>query len=123
MHQEPQAGFRIEDLKKVSHLTEDAFLENAHIELSGFGEVNASEKEAADRIIGNYVKRLSDRCEKLEKLHVTIKGVHTGTTQKKVEVHGKLIDNGRSYTSEVVDHDVLVCLDKALQKLENAVAR
>ena len=123
MKELPQGEFQIEDLPKISHAEENEFLGEAHIELSGFSEVKASEKAAADLIIGHYVKRLSSRCEKMEKLHVTMKGVHTGTTKKKVEVHGRLIDNGRSYTSEVVDHDLLICLDRALQKLENAVAR
>lgn len=93
------------------------------VEFAGFSFVNPTQREAMDKIVSNHLKRISGRCEKLETIRVTMKGVHEGRNQKKVELHGKLVDNGKSYTAEVVEFDLLVGLDKALRKLEHAVAR
>jgi len=91
------------------------------VELSGFGEVDKVNREAVDRIVAGYARKFEGHCENFQTLKVTLKGVHTGEKQKKIQICGKLIDNGKSHTSEVTDHDLLATLDKAMAKLEHSI--
>lgn len=94
-----------------------------NIVISGFGEVEPDKKAVVNKMVGDYARRFQGQCEKFQRLQVTMKGIHAEEKAHKFEINGKLLDNGRSYTSEVVDHDLLASLDKALKKLENSVVR
>jgi len=121
MKETPQAGYTY-DLLESTPIVEDTQMEAPQVEFAGFNEVNATQRDAMDKIVSNHLKRLSSRCQRIETIRVTMKGVH-GRNQKKVELHGKLVENGKNYTSEVVHHDLLVGLDLALRKLEHAIAK
>ena len=89
-----------------------------NIELSGFRDFDGGSMIILKKIIGNYAKKFSGTCTNFEKLSITMKQVHSGN---KFEIHGKVIDNGKNYVSELTDHNIFFVLDKVLKKIENSM--
>ena len=85
------------------------------IELSGFTDIDGGTMIILKKIIGNYVKRMSTKTENFEKLGLTMKTVHNN----QFEVHAKMIDNGKQFSSEVVDRNLFVAIDSSLKKIMN----
>lgn len=83
------------------------------IELVDFSS-DSSELIVLKKIIGNYVKRLSERNE-FERLVLTHKSVHTN----KHEIHGRLIANGQECFCDVSDNNIFFAVDECLKKLQN----
>ena len=90
---------------------------NASIELAGFRDVDSSSMMIITANIDTHARKLSSRCKKMEKLHVTMKKIHEREKGEKYDIHAKIIDNGKVYTSQVVDRNLIAAIDEALEKL------
>lgn len=90
-----------------------------NIQLTGFRDVDSSSMNVINKIINSHAKRIAELTKKLEQLHITVKSVHEREKSEKYEVHCKIIDNGKIYASEMVDRNLLVAVDKVLEKMVN----
>jgi hypothetical protein len=83
------------------------------IELEGFTEREPGELVIIKKLIGNHVKRLSERLPELQKVALTQKHSHGH-----FEIHGKLLWDGREAFTNVTDTNLFFALDSCLKKLE-----
>ena len=97
-----------------------------NIELSGFGEVDRSSMIIVKKVVGSFAKKLSGTHGEFEKLSVIMKTVHQDNHQLefnvtgKFELHARILQNGKQFSSEVTERNLFVTLDKVLKKLEHA---
>lgn len=96
---------------------EDFMQLGGNIELSGFSDVDGASMVVLKKIIGNYGRHFSEISGNFEKLSLAIKPVHEPGENKKFEVHGKLISNGKLLASEVTERNLFVAVDSALKKI------
>jgi len=94
-----------------------------NIELSGFKELEPGSMVILKKIIGNYARRFSEQCSSFEKLALSIKKVHETEASKKFEVHGMVMDKGKTYTSEITDRNVFIVVDSVLKKIGNEIKK
>jgi len=83
-----------------------------NIELVGFRDLDAAKLIVVKKVVGNYVRKLGNETDNLEKLSITMKMVGN---EQKTELHGKLIDNGTVITSEATDMNLFYALDGVLK--------
>ena len=95
--------------------SEDILALGGNIELSGFNSLDRSSMFILKKIVGSYVRRISSKTEKLEKVRLTMKPLHSSG----FELNAKLIDNGKVYASEVSDRNLFFAVDKVMDKIEN----
>ena len=50
-----------------------------------------------------------------------MKPVHESAGSKRYELHGKLLDNGKVFASEVTENNIFVAVDNVLKKIENSM--
>ncbi|MBW3003133.1 hypothetical protein KY337_01095 [Candidatus Woesearchaeota archaeon] len=93
-----------------------------NIELSGFKDLDSGSFIILKKIIGNYARKMSDMSSNFERLSLTMKHVHETEASKKYDIKAKLMDNGKSYNSEMVDRNLFVAVDTALKKLQNEIS-
>lgn len=89
------------------------------IELTGFKHIDSSSMAVLKKIVGNYAKRIGELAKKLEALHITLKPVHEREKGEKYEVHAKIIDDGKVYTSEITERNLFAAVDAVLKKIVN----
>ena len=90
-----------------------------NITLVGFKEVGFSELIVVKKIVGNYARKISDKIGAIDNLTVTVKPIHkTSEDSFKHELHVKLIQQGKVYTTEIVDFNLFVALDTGMKKIE-----
>ena len=89
-----------------------------NIELIGFRELDGGSMVILKKIIGNYVRKLSDNSEKFESFKLHLKPISQGSI---FEVHGHLVDNGRSFTAEHTDRNLFITVNRVLGKLESSM--
>ncbi len=92
-----------------------------NIELSGFGELEPGVMIVLKKIIGNYARKMSDKCRNFEKLSLTMKTVHSKEKGGKHEEHTKMIEKGRPYTASHVDRNLFVAVDSSLKAILNSL--
>ena len=85
-----------------------------NIVLVGFKELDSGSMVILKKMVGNYVKRMNEMVEGFENLTLTMKSVHT---DNKFQIHAKVLESGRSITSEVTDFNLFFTVDKALAKV------
>ena len=90
-----------------------------NIVLTGFRELDGATMVILKKLVGNYVKKISERAERFEQLALIVKPIHQQENSKKYELYAKLLDNGHVFNSEVVDKNIFVAVDSALKKLES----
>lgn len=100
---------------------EDTVTLGGNIELAGFKDLDGGSAVILKKIIGNYARRFSEICEKLELLKLQMKRIHEREKSEKYELHGFVIDNGKRYTASVADANLFFALDKVLKKLESEI--
>ena len=100
---------------------EDKELIDAHVELSGFREIDSSSMERVRKIIKNHLRRINELCENIETIHITLKAVHEREKGEKYEVHVKVIDNGKVYVSKLTERSLLTAVDSVLNKVINEI--
>src|SRR3989338_3206118 len=96
---------------------DDTMQLGGNIELSGFSSVDGASMIVIKKIVGNYGKHLSEISGNFEKLSLSMKPVNEPGENKKFEVHGKLINNGKPFASEVIERNIFVAVDSALKKI------
>ncbi|RJQ16863.1 hypothetical protein C4573_02245 [Candidatus Woesearchaeota archaeon] len=94
-----------------------------NIALVGFREMDSGELIVVKKIVGNYAKKISERCEKFERLTLTKKDVHKQGDSQKYELHAKVVDNGKIHAAEEVDSNFFIALDAVLKRLLDAVTK
>jgi len=87
-----------------------------NITLVGFSDVDEGSMIILKKMVGNSVRKYQETTQKFEGLTLTCKNVHS---DNKFELHGKLLDNGKVLTSQVVDYNLFFTLDKVLKGLES----
>lgn len=92
-----------------------------NIKLTGFREVDSGSMVILKKIIGNYARKMSDKCGDFEALEMSLKKVHETSEHPKYEVHSRLLDGGKSKTSEVTERNLFVGVDSSLRKVLNAL--
>lgn len=101
----------------------DALQLGGNIELSGFGEMEPGSMVVLKKIVGNYARKFSSKCESFEKLFLRMKKIHETESSKKFEIHGMVIDKGKTYTSSLTDRNVFVVVGSVLKKIENEMKK
>jgi len=104
-------------------MNEDIIELGGNIELSGFRELEKINNAVVNKIVGHYARKFSDRCTNFEKLHLHLKGVHDNGTNKKIELHAKVTDNGKVFASEVTDRNLYFALDAVLKKVSASMEK
>ena len=89
------------------------------MELKGFGKLDKVNNSVINKIVGTYTKKYRDVLTDFEKLHLHMKPVHG--SNKKVEIHGKVVAGGQVYSSEITDFNLYFTLDKVLRKLHSSI--
>jgi len=92
-----------------------------HIELTGARELDRGEVVVLKKMIGNYIKKISEQKEGFEKFKVTIKKVHETERNRKFQVHGKMIVNGHIYSAEITDFNLFFALNSIFSKIEKEI--
>jgi 23S rRNA pseudoU1915 N3-methylase RlmH len=101
----------------------DALQLGGNIELAGFREIDPASMVVLKKIVGNYARRFSEQCSSFEKLSLNIKKVHETEGSKKFEIHGMVIDKGKTFTSEITDRNMFVVVDMVLKKIESEMKK
>ncbi|MGV8151167.1 MAG: hypothetical protein ACP5NV_05555 [Candidatus Woesearchaeota archaeon] len=88
-----------------------------NIQLVGFKQVSMSEVVVVKKLVGSYTRKIQENCKNFESVAVMLKEIHKIDNNAKNEIHVKVIDNGKTFHSEVVDKNLFVALDSALKKI------
>ncbi len=90
-----------------------------NITLVGFKEVGFSEMIVVKKLVGNYARKISDKAGELDNLTMTVKPIHQNQEDdsSKYELHVKVIQKGKVFTTEVVDFNLFVAIDSAMKKI------
>lgn len=88
-----------------------------NIKLTGFREIDNSSMVILKKMIGNYARKMSEKCNNFEGLEMTLKTVH----DNQFEIHSKLIDNGSSKNSQVTERNIFIGVDSSLKKVLNSI--
>ncbi|MBW2991718.1 hypothetical protein KY345_00690 [Candidatus Woesearchaeota archaeon] len=91
-----------------------------NIELSGFREVDGGSMIIVKKIVGSYVRKFTDRLENFQKFSLNMKKVHGDNSV--FELHGNVLDNGKTYSAETDDRNLFVAVDSIMRKLENSMS-
>lgn len=88
-----------------------------NIQLIGFKQVSMSEVVVVKKIVGGYTRKIQENCNNFQSITVILKEIHKIENSSKNELHVKVIDDGKAFTSEVVDKNLFVALDATLKKV------
>lgn len=88
-----------------------------NIELVGFKQVSMSEVVVVKKLVGSYTRKIQESCKNFQGITVYLKEIHKIEASSKNEIHVKALDDGKVFTSEVIDKNVFVALDSALKKV------
>ena len=91
------------------------------IQLTGFRDLDGGKMVILKKLVGNYARRISDKCEKFENLSLVMKPV--GSSLDVYEIHGKLVDSGKVYAAEATERNMFVVVDGVLAKLFNGISK
>ena len=94
-----------------------------NITLVGFKDLDRGTQTSVKKMVGNYVNKLSDMCNKFETITLHLKNIHETEKSAKYEIHARLIDNGKLYNSSHLDSNLFVALDAVLKKLETELRK
>jgi len=94
-----------------------------NIRLSGFADVDGGSMIIIKKLVGSFVKKVSDKNAKFQSLTVTLKKVH-GTEESvesgKFELQANLIAD-KPYNSDVTHQNLMFAVDKVLRKVESGM--
>jgi len=106
-------------------MTDDVVELGGNIQLSGFKDIDKINNQVINKIVGNYTRKFRETCENFEMLKLHLKKIHRteNSNNTKIELHAKLTDNGKLFTSEVVERNLYFALDAVLKKIEAEIRR
>ena len=93
-----------------------------NITLQGFSDIEAGKMVVVKKIVGNYVKRISDILDDFQELKVSLKNVH-GDQSGNYEVKAQLSIGGSPYNSQVNDRNLFFAMDKVLKNIEQQLSK
>ncbi len=93
-----------------------------NIQLVGFKQVSMADVVVVKKLVGHYTRKIQEHSQNFEGILVMLKEIHKIDNNSKKEVHVKVMDNGKSFSSEVVDKNLFVALDSALKKAHAEVS-
>ncbi len=93
------------------------------IELSGFRDLEPGELIVLKKIVGHFAEKASKLVSGFERLQIIKKDVHKQEHSQKFELHGKLIETGKTHSAEATDFNLFVALDDVLKGLENIIKK
>ncbi|HYD03694.1 MAG TPA: hypothetical protein VEC16_05340 [Alphaproteobacteria bacterium] len=88
-----------------------------NIELVGFKQVSLADVVVVKKLVGHYTRKIQEHAQNFEKVHISLKEIHKVENSSKHEIHVKVLDNGKSFHSEIVDKNLFIALDNALKKV------
>ncbi len=101
-------------------MAEDTIELGGHIRLSGFSDIDGGSMIIVKKIIGSFVKKVSEKNPKFQSLTVTFKKIH-GSEEKetsgKYELKASLLAD-KQYNAEVTHLNLMFAVDKVLKKVE-----
>lgn len=89
------------------------------IRLSGFKALDGGSMLILKKMIGNYVRKLSDS-KNFEKLNLNLNSI-VENDSKKFEISAELVNGGKTYNSKVIDNNVFVAIGDVMKKLDNSL--
>jgi len=92
-----------------------------HIRLSGFRDVDGASMIIIKKIVGSFVKKISEKNKDFKSLTMTLKKVHgseESETSGKYELQANLIAD-KPYNSDVTHQNLMFAVDTALKKVES----
>jgi ribosome-associated translation inhibitor RaiA len=92
-----------------------------NINLVGFKELDRPTLFIVRKMVGNYVRKLTDRGANLTEVSVSLKSVHATENSQLFELKAKAIDNGAIHVAEHTDRNLFVALDKVMEKIEKNI--
>ena len=102
---------------KVVDKVNESLALGGNIELIGFKQVSLSDVVVVKKMVGHYTRKIQEASVNFEKITVILKEIHKIDDNSKNEVHVKVSDNGKTFSSEVVDKNLFVALDSSLKKV------
>jgi len=91
------------------------------ISLSGFRELDGGSILILKKIIGNHVKKFSDRSSDFQELKLVMKKIHNTNGGDVFEIKGQVCDKGNIFSAEHCERNVFVTVNKVMSKLEQAM--
>jgi ribosome-associated translation inhibitor RaiA len=89
-----------------------------NIELAGFKEIDGGNMIIIKKMVGNFVKDVSEMDPRFQKLTITLKKVHQHEDHQIFDLQAKLTCED-VYNADMEDRNLLVAVDKVLKKLES----
>ncbi|MFP4523301.1 MAG: hypothetical protein ACOCQQ_01855 [Candidatus Nanoarchaeia archaeon] len=94
-----------------------------NITLVGFKEIDYAEMIVVKKMVGNYVRKFSDKAQ-INNLTLSMKKIHhTDEDSFKYELKANLDLNGTIINSDVVDYNLFIGMDSIMKKLETQVMK
>ena len=93
-----------------------------NIKLSGFNELEPAMLVVVKKMVGNYVKKMTDHSTEFKELNLHLKEVHKTEKNSKYEIHARL-DADKLYAAEVIDFNLFFAIDKVLSKIMHEIKR
>ena len=82
------------------------------IELEGFSGIEKAQLVVIKKMVGNYVKEITEKAKKYEKVVLTL--TQEGNSCK---VHAELTDEGNQITADATENNLFIALNKALKEV------
>ncbi|MFH1408709.1 MAG: hypothetical protein ABIH34_02275 [Nanoarchaeota archaeon] len=96
---------------------EDTLELGGNIRLVGFRELDSSTLIVLKKIVGNTVKRFSEKTT-ITELALVMKRVHEREKSEIYELKANLICKGKNYAAAIDDRNLFFAVDKVMKKLE-----
>ena len=94
-----------------------------NIRLTGFGDIDGGSMIIVKKVVGSFVKKISEKNQKFQSFTLTLKKVH-GTVESessgKFELQANLVAD-KNYNSDVTHLNLMFAVDKALKKIESGM--
>jgi len=104
-------------------MAEETIELGGNIRLSGFTDIDGGSMIIIKKIIGSFVKKISEKYPKFQSLTVTLKKIHTSKESEKTgksEIHALLVAD-KNYAVEVTHLNLMFAIDKVLKKVEKSM--
>jgi hypothetical protein len=88
-----------------------------NIELVGFKQVSLADVVVVKKLVGHYTRKIQEHAQNFEKIQIFLKEIHKIDNNSKHEIHVKVLDGGKAFSSEIVDKNIFIALDNALKKV------
>ncbi len=92
-----------------------------NITLSGFKDLDRDTMIIVKKLVGSYVKKISDKNDKFQSLSLTLKIIHERETSEKYEVHANLTAD-KQYSTEATERNLMIAIDRVFKKIDAMIS-